>query len=180
MRLVKNDSDRVIDLAIYKNHYALIEKLDVFLGDHNKNYICRRYLCSYTSENMLMLHKPKCENNDITTIRTSNESHLNLKKHFHKKPLYFRIYADFGADNEKDISIIGNKTTNLYKQNPVLNGYHIESELEDILISDFYKSSLGYNNVYWFVDEVIILENKMAVYFKKTKKDIIMTEENEH
>ena len=32
----KNDSDRVIDLAIYKNHYILIKNLDVFLGDHNK------------------------------------------------------------------------------------------------------------------------------------------------
>ena len=31
----KNDSNRVIDLAIYKNHYVLIKKLDVFLGDHN-------------------------------------------------------------------------------------------------------------------------------------------------
>ena len=180
IEISKNDFDRVIDLAIYKNHYAVVKKLDVFLEDHNKNYICRRYLCSYTSENMLMLHKPKCENNDITTIRTSNESHLNWKKHFHKNPLYFRIYADFEADNEKVISIIGNKTTNIYKQNPVLNNYHIESELEDILLSDYYKSSLGYNNVYWFVDEVIILENKMAFFFKNTKKDIIMTEENEH
>ena len=136
-------------------------------------------MCSYTSENMLMLHKPKCENNEITTIRTSNDSHLNWKKHFHKNPLYFRIYADFEADNEKDNSIIGNKTTNIYKQNPVPNGYQIESELEDILKSDYYKSPLGYNNVYWFVDEVINLENKMAFYFKNTKKDIIMTEENE-
>ena len=25
---------------------------------------------------MLLLHKPKCENNDITTIRTSKESHI--------------------------------------------------------------------------------------------------------
>ena len=42
----KNDSDRVIDLAIYKNHYVLIKKLDVFLGDHNKKIICRRCFCS--------------------------------------------------------------------------------------------------------------------------------------
>ena len=33
----KNNLDRVVDLAIYKNHYVLIKKLDVFLGDHNKN-----------------------------------------------------------------------------------------------------------------------------------------------
>ena len=51
---------------------------------------------------------------------------------FHKNPLYFRIFADFEADIEKDNSSVGNNTTNIYKQNPVLNGYRIESELEDV------------------------------------------------
>ena len=113
IEISKNNTDRIIDLAIYKNHYVLIKKLDIFL-DHNKKFICRRCLSSYTSENMLIKHKTKCENNDITRIKTSNESHLHWKKHFHKNPLYFRIYADFEADNEKDISIVGNKTTNIY------------------------------------------------------------------
>ena len=62
---------------------------------------------------MLALHKPKCEINDITTNRTSPESHLHWKKHFHKNPLYFRIYGEFEADNEKDNSSVGKKTTNL-------------------------------------------------------------------
>ena len=179
IEISKNNSDRVIDLAIYKNHYVLIKKLDVFLGDHNKKFICRRCLSSYTSENMLMKHKEKCGDDNITTMKTSNETHLHWKKHFHKNPLYFRIYADFEADNEKDESVVGNKTTNIYKQNPLLNGYHIVSELEDILKSDYYKSPLGYDNVDWFVDEVIKLENKMAFYFKNTNKDINMTQEDE-
>ena len=98
----KNYSDRVIDLLIYKNRYAPIKKLIVFLGDHHKTFICRRSLNSYTSENRSKLHKPKCESKDITTIGTSKESHLHGKEHFHKSPLYFRIYADFEADNEKD------------------------------------------------------------------------------
>ena len=179
IEISKNDSDRVIDLAIYKNHYVLIKKLDVFLGDHNKKFICRRCLSSYTSENMLIKHNQKSGDYNITTIKTSNESHLHWKNHFHKNPLYFRIYADFEADNEKDNSIVGNKTINIYKQNPILNGYHIVSELEDVLKSDCYKSPLGYNNVDWFADEVIKLENKMAFYFKNTKKDIIMTDNDE-
>ena len=128
---------------------------------------------------MLMKHEEKCGDDNITTIKTSNESHRFWKKHFHKNPLYFRIYADFEPDNEKDNSIIGNKTTNVYKQNPVLNGYHIVSELEDVLKSGYHKSPLGYNNVYWFVNEVIKLEDKMAFYFKNTNKNIIMTEEND-
>ena len=179
IEISKNKSDRIVDLLIYKNHYALIKKINVFLGDHHKNFICRRCLNSYTSENMLNIHKPKCENNDITTIRTSSESHLHWKKHFHKNPLYFRIYADFEADNEKNDSSIGNKTTNIYKQNPVLNGYRKVSELEDVLQSGYYKSPLGYDNIDWFVDEVIKLENKMAFFLKKTKKDINMTKKNE-
>ena len=99
-------------------------------------------------------------------------------KHFHKNPLYFRIYADFEADNEKDNSIIANKTTNIYKQNPVLNGYHIISVLHGVLKSDYYKSPLSYNNVDWFVDEVLKLEKKMVSFFRNTKKDIDMTDED--
>ena len=173
-----NNSDTVIDLAISKNHYVLIKKLDVFL-DHNKRFICRRCLGSYTSENMLIKHKTKCEKNDITSIKTSNESHLHWKKYFQKNPLYFRIYAHFEADNEKDNTCIGNKTINIFKQNPVLNGFHIVSELEDVLKSNYYKSPLGYDNVEWFVDQIIKLENKMAFYFKNTNKDIVMTDKDE-
>ena len=127
---------------------------------------------------MLMKHKQKCGDDNITTIKTSSESHLHWKK-IHKNPFYFRIFADFEADDEIDDSSIGNKTTNISKQHPILNGYHIESELEDVLKSGYHKSLLGYNNVDWFVDEVVKLENKMAFYFKNTKKDIILTEEDE-
>ena len=173
----KTDSDRAVDLLIYKNHYALIKKLNVFLGDHHKTFICRRCLNSYTCENALLNHKEKCGDDNICTIRTSNESHLIWKKHFHKNPLYFRIYADFEADNEIDGSNVGNKTTNIYKENPVLIGYYIISELEDVLEGGYYESSLGFDNVDWFVKEVIKLENKMNFWFKNTKKDIIMTQE---
>jgi len=129
---------------------------------------------------MLIKHKLKCENDqDLTTIRTSSEFHLHWKKDFHKNPLYFRLYGDFEADNEKDNSTIGDKTTNIYKQNPILNGYYIISELEDILQSGYHQSPIGYDNVDWFVDRVIKLENKMAFYFKNTKKNIDMTEKDE-
>ena len=132
----KNESDNVIDLLIYKNHYALIKKLHVFLGDHHKTFVCRPCLNSYTCENALINHKEKCGDDNICTIRTSNKSHIFWKKHFHKNPVYFRIYSDSEADNEKDYSKIRNKTTNIYKQKPVLNGYYIISELNDVIESD--------------------------------------------
>ena len=51
--------------------------------------------------------------------------------------------------------------------------------MEDVLESGYYESSLDYDNVDWFVKEIIKLESKMVFCFKKTNKDIIMTKENE-
>ena len=65
---------------------------------------------------MLLIHKPKCEDQEITTIRTSSESYLQWKKHFRKNAFHFRIYADFEADYDLGISNIGNKTTNIYEK----------------------------------------------------------------
>ena len=72
----KNISDRVIDLAVYKNPYLLFKELDVFLRDHNEKLICRQCLSSYTSENMLLKQKQKSGDDNITTIKFSNESQL--------------------------------------------------------------------------------------------------------
>ena len=84
---------------------------------------------SYTSEKRLKLTKPKCEKYDKTTIITLSDSHLPRKIHFHKNPIYRRIYADSEGDDEIDCSSIGNRTINIHRQNPILNGYHNESEL---------------------------------------------------
>ena len=51
--------------------------------------------------------------------------------------------------------------------------------MEDVLKSDYYESPLGYDNVDWFVKEVIKLENKLAFYFKNHKKEINMAKEDE-
>ena len=70
IEISKNESDKVIDLLIYKNHYALIKKLHVFLGDHNKSFVCRRCLNSYTCKNAFINHKENCGDDNICTIRT--------------------------------------------------------------------------------------------------------------
>ena len=176
IEISKNVSDKVIDLLIYKNHYVLIKKLNVFIGKHDCKYVCRKCLNSYTTHNMLVKHKKLCGENQ--KLKTSPNSHIYWKKYFQKNKLYFRLYADFEADNKRENTSIGDKTTNIYKQEPVCNGYQIVSELEDVLKSDYHKSPLGYENVNWFVDEIIKLENKMNFWFKNTNKDIIMTEED--
>ena len=90
-----NGSDSVVDLIIYKNPYGVIRKITLVLGNHNKCFICRRCLSSYTNENTLINHKLRCEEQEITTIRTSNESHFHWKKDFNRNSSYFRIIADF-------------------------------------------------------------------------------------
>ena len=46
--------------------------------------------------------------------KTNKESHLYRKDHFHMNPLFFKIIAHFEADNEGEVSNIGNRTTNVY------------------------------------------------------------------
>ena len=76
MEISKNISVRVIDVLIYKNHYVLIKKTHVFLGNHNKRFACRRCLNSYTNKNALINHKEKRGADNICAIRTSIEPHL--------------------------------------------------------------------------------------------------------
>ena len=130
----ENNSGAVIDLMIYKNHYALIKKLHIFLGKRDSKFVCRRCLTCFTNENVLVKHTERCEQQDITAIRLSKESHLMWKKHFHEIPQYFMIYGDFECINKIEDSDIGNKTTNIFRQNPTCNGFHIVSELNDVLL----------------------------------------------
>ena len=65
---------------------------------------------------MLLLHKPKCKNIDKTFLRSSNESHIQWKKQFHKNLLHFSIYAHFEADKEIDNFSVGHKTINIFGQ----------------------------------------------------------------
>ena len=172
----KNESDKVIDLITYKNHYVLIKKLNVFIGKHDCKYICRKCLNSYTTHNMLVKHKKLCQENQ--QLKTSTNSHIYWKKYFQKNKLYFRTYPDFDADNKKENTNIGDKTTNIYQQEPVCNGYQTVSDSDHVLKSEYHKSPLGYENINWFVDEIVKLESKMTFWFKNTNEDIIMTEEN--
>ena len=109
----KIDFDRVVDFLIYENHYVFIKKLILVLGEHNCNFICRRCLSSYESQTVSLKQKRGCNQQEITSIGTSNESHLFWKKHLHENPLNFENYADFEVDNEIDNSSIGKKTTNI-------------------------------------------------------------------
>ena len=94
-----------------------------------------------------------CGQKEITSIELGKEPSIYWKNLFHKNPITFRIIADSAADKGNgDDKVVGIKTTNIYKQNPVLNGYFIKSEIEKVLKSGYYESPLGYNHVDWYVD----------------------------
>ena len=60
------------------------------------------------------------------------------------------------VDNEtEDGEVVGNKATKIYKQNPILNGFHILSELENVSESGYFESPLGYDDIDWYVNEFI-------------------------
>ena len=66
-----------------------------------------------------------------------------------------------------------------YKQNPLCNGYYIVSESSFVLQSGYCNSIVGNDTIDWLVNELTKLENKMNFSFESTRKDIIMTEEDE-
>ena len=74
---------------------------------------------------------------------------------------------------------MGNKTTKIHKENPVVNGYYIVSESEDVLKSGYFDFPSGYDIVDWFLDEIWKLENRMDFYFKNNNKDNKMTADDE-
>ena len=55
----------------------------------------------------------KSNQQEITAIKTSTESHLHWKDYFHKKPLFLRIYANFDLAVEIGIFWIGEKRTKI-------------------------------------------------------------------
>ena len=153
--------------------------MHTFIGNSKCKFICRRCLSCFEHEHVLMKHKDRCEQQDFTAIKLPLDKQLNWKKHYQKITLSFRIYADFECNNSPVESNVGLHTTNIYKQNPVCNGYYIVSDLHSVLQSG-YVSNFGPNNVDWFVDEIIKLENKMNFYFKNTNVELNMLPEDEY
>ena len=77
IEISKNESDKVIDLLIYENHYVLSKKLNVFIGKHDCKYVCRKCLNSYTTHSMLIKHKKLCKENQ--QLKISPNSHISEK-----------------------------------------------------------------------------------------------------
>ena len=55
-----------------------------------------------------------------------------MEKNFFIRIQCISDQTDFEADSEIDVSSIGNRTPNIFKQNPVCKGYYIVSEFNDV------------------------------------------------
>ena len=71
----------------------------ISLGIHICNYVCGRCLKPYSNQDVLLNLMQQCGQQQLTSRGLSTEPHFYWKKQFHKNPLYFRIDADFDADN---------------------------------------------------------------------------------
>ena len=62
-----------------------------FLGKQDSTFVCRHCLSSYSSQFVLIKHKQRCNQQGLTSIETSNESHL-----YWKKNTFIRIHHVYG------------------------------------------------------------------------------------
>ena len=56
----------------------------MFFDQNDSKFVSRRCLSSYSIENVKMKHSERLEQQELTSIKTSNECHLYWKHHFHK------------------------------------------------------------------------------------------------
>ena len=68
IEISKSKSDNIVDLIIYKTQYVLVKKTHKFLCIQNCKFACRRCLSSYTEQSVLLKHKQRCEQQEITGI----------------------------------------------------------------------------------------------------------------
>ncbi len=189
---------RVIDLLYYKEHFVLIKKLHTFGRNNqtNRNYLCRRCINGFRTEQALNNHKELCNKQEITRMVFPKEDSFKFNKYHYKIDLPFRIYADIESmqvpirnresealqipiedrESENQESPL-EKTTNIYKQIPINIGYYILSDIPDVLESG-YHSYFGEDCVNWFVEKIKKIEKKVGIFFNTTNKPLEMNDDN--
>ena len=167
------ENRRIIDLILYKNHYILLKKLHVFIGKHDNIYVCRNCLNSYSIQSELITHKRLCGDKNKSVYIPAKETHVKWNKYYQKMPIYSIIIADFEARNEPIINQdnIESKTIDVCKQIPVCNGLNVINKINDMPIKmDYYESTIGENNLMWFITKINDIEFRMSEFFKQNLK----------
>ena len=140
------------------------------------NWVCRRCLTAFSSEDILNQHIDRCQKQQSTNITFSWKDHIKFEDYHMKVPVPIMLYADFEcinqptADREAAVAI-GPKV--LYEQIPIAVGFYLISPF-----GNCYYSYFGASCVTWFVNEILTLE-KIASEFFETNIPLEMTPEEE-
>ena len=112
-----------IDLLLFENHFRLISRLYCLIKkDSHIKWVCRRCLTAFISEQIFFDHTSRCKNQHPTNITFSWKNHLKFEDNFMKKPLPFRVYADFEC-----IVLPTNNPNVLFKQILIAVGFYLIS-----------------------------------------------------
>ena len=90
-----------IDLLLFENHYCLLTKWPcLVIKSSHMNWVCRRCLTAFSSEQFFFAHTSRCINQQPTNITFSWKDHLKVEDYHMKIPLPIRVYADFECINQ--------------------------------------------------------------------------------
>ena len=90
-----------------KWHYLVVKNLSELLrgitSNHNADFYCLNYFCSYSTKNKLEKHKKICENHDYCHVETATKDNNIIKYNHGEKSIKipFTIYADLECLLEK-------------------------------------------------------------------------------
>ena len=169
----KNYLQPQIDLILYKNHYCLITKLHCLINKNSHmKHVCRSCLTAFSSQQVLIDHIDRCQNQKLTNITFSCKDQLKFEDYHMKVPVPIRVYADFECINQPEK--IPNTPKVLFKQIPIAVGYYLIPPF-----GNYYYSYFGEDCTKWFVNEMFNLEKIASNYFKTNLELGITPQEEE-
>ena len=187
----KNYLQPQIDLLLFENHYCLITKLHCLINKNSHmNWVCRRCLTAFSSEDILNQHIDRCQKQQPTNITFSWKDCLNFEDYHMKVPVPIRVSADFecfnhtvpqptevhtnteGALHDREAAVAIAPTDKskgdhkvLFKQIPIAVGFYLISPFGAPFGNEC-CSYFGVDCVEWFVNKMLTLENIASNYFE--------------
>ena len=184
------DSENVIDLLLYNEHFMYIKHLNYFFRNNQSHtkFLCRRCMNAFEREETLKKHKEKCEVHDYcnVTMPAFSNAVLKFKNYNFKNRVPFVIYADFESINilPEDTNEKCNedsdevKTKKLKKQIPSAVGVYIHSDYQH-LFRDNYAFYRGEDVADVFCNFLIEQEKNFSNLLKTNMK-MVLTPEDEN
>ena len=149
---ISDSKSKPIEILWYENHYCLIKKLHVFIGNYIKPRVCRSCMASFFDEYWFLGHQINWWTNESCLMKFPRENWLSFKPKNCNTNVPFRFCCDFECLNARvEESVEKAKTQIVFHQWPIAPGYYFISELPKVLKLGYHEN-FGLCNVEWFVD----------------------------